>query len=255
MMDRVPKCRPAPPHSLSREPTRANPLSRGRGRGALKTASRGVPFVSSGHAITTSLAANRNRRARGRRQAPLDGLNAAGIAAAGDDAEVGACLREGCRVDMGLLGRLLEIADPLRALDERVEKETVRALAGLRCRFRSRDPDCGYGFALLAGLLARLRKGDRRRQNHQVCAGRIKAEPAVAKRTMGSTTVTGRDHRHGPAAAPILLPAPVNDGDRRYLPPSLDRSQIQGCSSLDRINVASSLPFAAAFWYHSHALP
>ena len=42
------------------------------------------------------------------RQAPLHRHDAAGIAAGGDEAEVGAGLRERVRIDVGLLGGLLD---------------------------------------------------------------------------------------------------------------------------------------------------
>src|SRR5215831_2455136 len=52
-------------------------------------------------------------------QAPLHRLHAAGIAAGGDDTEVGARLFERCEVNVGLLGRVLDIADLHGAMGER----------------------------------------------------------------------------------------------------------------------------------------
>jgi hypothetical protein len=46
-------------------------------------------------------------------QAPLHGLHAPGIAAGGDDAEVGAGLCERIRIDVRLFGRVLDITDLL----------------------------------------------------------------------------------------------------------------------------------------------
>jgi hypothetical protein len=86
-------------------------------------------------------AARRSRALAG--QAPLHRVRAAGIGAGGDDAEVGARLLERLRIDVGLFGRLLGIADLLRAISERVrdrgrDDATIAAGVGrYACRFDS----------------------------------------------------------------------------------------------------------------------
>ena len=52
-------------------------------------------------------------------QAPLHRLRAAGVGAAGDDAEIGARLFERLRIDMGLGGRLLDGASRCDSLPYR----------------------------------------------------------------------------------------------------------------------------------------
>ena len=64
---------------------------------------------------------------RSARQAPLHGLHAPGIAAAGDDAEIGACRSERLVVDVGLGGLLLDLGHPLGG--ERVLEKSLRTLA------------------------------------------------------------------------------------------------------------------------------
>src|SRR5215831_13886687 len=81
---------------------------------------------------------------RSARQAPLHGLHAAGIAAAGDDAEVGAGLPECLLIDVGLSGSILDDARRLGATCELLAKELLRALAALG---RLRDRGRGRGFA------------------------------------------------------------------------------------------------------------
>src|SRR5215472_4486159 len=76
-------------------------------------------------------------------QAPLHGLHAAGIGAAGDDAEVAARLRERLDVDVGLFGRFLDVGHPLGATSELLAKELLRALAALGWLREDR----GRGFA------------------------------------------------------------------------------------------------------------
>src|SRR5262245_5166986 len=94
-----------------------------------------------------SLAADRNRRSWGRGQRPLHRLHAAGIAAAGHDPEVGARLLQRRRIDVGLSGRLFEVADSLRAMRQLLAEEALRALAAVGC----------FVIALrLASVLARL---------------------------------------------------------------------------------------------------
>jgi len=66
------------------------------------------------------------------RQAPLHRLDAAGVGAAGDDAEVGARLLQRRRIDVGLAGGRLDAAHRLGAMGERVAEEALRALAGFR---------------------------------------------------------------------------------------------------------------------------
>src|SRR5262249_51940573 len=69
---------------------------------------------------------------RSARQAPLHRLHAAGIAAAGDDAEVAAGLPECLLIDVGLGGRLLDDARRLGATCELLPEEALRTLAGRR---------------------------------------------------------------------------------------------------------------------------
>jgi len=71
-------------------------------------------------------------------QRPLHGLHAAGNAAGGDDAEVGARLPERLLVNVGLGGRILDDARLLGATSELLAKELLRALAALGrlCRLR-----------------------------------------------------------------------------------------------------------------------
>src|SRR5262249_50502702 len=71
-------------------------------------------------------------------QAPLHRLHAAGIAAGGDDAEVGARLPERLLVNVGLGGRILDDARLLGATSELLPKELLRARAALGrlCRLR-----------------------------------------------------------------------------------------------------------------------
>ena len=76
-------------------------------------------------------------------------MRPAGIGAAGDDAEIGTRLFERMRIDVRLLGRLLEVAHLLGAVGERVQEEALRALPAFRlCRLRC--------FTLLARLLTRF---------------------------------------------------------------------------------------------------
>src|SRR6516225_8366993 len=64
-------------------------------------------------------------------------LDAAGIAAAGDDAEVAAGLPECLLIDVGLSGRLLDDARLHGATSELLAQELLRALAAVRlCRRR-----------------------------------------------------------------------------------------------------------------------
>ena len=72
--------------------------------------------------------ANRDENYGGRVFSCRD-LNAAGIAAAGDDAEVGARLPECLLIDVGLSGRLLDDARLLGATSELLAQELLRALA------------------------------------------------------------------------------------------------------------------------------
>src|SRR5215813_15637019 len=76
-------------------------------------------------------------------QRPLHGLHAAGIAAGGDDAEVGARLPERLLIDVGLSGRLLDDARRLGATCELLAQELLRALAALGWLREDR----GRGFA------------------------------------------------------------------------------------------------------------
>ena len=64
-------------------------------------------------------------------QAPLHGLRPAGIGAAGDDAEIGACLPERLLIDVGLGGSILDDARRLGATCELLAQELLRALAAL----------------------------------------------------------------------------------------------------------------------------
>src|SRR5262245_50905186 len=74
---------------------------------------------------------------RSARQAPLHRLHAPGIAAADDDAEVGARVFERARIDVGLFGLILDDARVLGATCELLPKELLRALAAFRlCRLR-----------------------------------------------------------------------------------------------------------------------
>jgi hypothetical protein len=52
------------------------------------------------------------------------------IGTAGDDAEVAARLLERMRIDVGLGGRLLDVADPLGAMGERVLEKLLH-IAGV----------------------------------------------------------------------------------------------------------------------------
>src|SRR5262249_44368610 len=63
-------------------------------------------------------------------QAPLHRHDAAGVAAAGDDAELGADRRERVRIDVSFFGRFLHVAGGLWTACERVLKKALRALAG-----------------------------------------------------------------------------------------------------------------------------
>src|SRR5262249_38883967 len=81
--------------------------------------------------------------ARSAGQAPRHGLHAAGIAAAGDEAEVAAGLPECLLIDVGLSGRLLDDARLLWATSELLAKEMQRALAALGWLREDR----GRGFA------------------------------------------------------------------------------------------------------------
>src|SRR5262249_1185834 len=76
-------------------------------------------------------------------QAPLHCLHAAGIATAGDDAEVAAGLPECLLIDVGLSGRLLDDARRLGATCELLAQEMQRALAALGWLREDR----GRGFA------------------------------------------------------------------------------------------------------------
>src|SRR5262249_42899029 len=92
---------------------------------------------------------------RSARQAPLHGLRPAGIGAAGDDAEIGACLPERLLIDVGLGGSILDDARRLGATSELLAKEMQRALAALGRLCRLRPPDRRRGLTrLLAGGLA-----------------------------------------------------------------------------------------------------
>ena len=64
-------------------------------------------------------------------QAPLHRLRPAGIGAAGDDAEIGACLPERLLIDVGLGGSILDDARRLGATCELLAQELLRALAAL----------------------------------------------------------------------------------------------------------------------------
>src|SRR5215831_1741859 len=66
---------------------------------------------------------------RSARQAPLHGLHAAGVAAAGDDAKISARLFERGWIDVGLGGRRLDHAHGLRPRCERVLEEALGTLA------------------------------------------------------------------------------------------------------------------------------
>src|SRR5262245_917203 len=77
-------------------------------------------------------------------QAPLHGLRPAGIGAAGDDAEIGACLPERLLIDVGLGGSILDDARRLGTTCELVPEEMLRALTALG-RLRDRR---GRGFTL-----------------------------------------------------------------------------------------------------------
>ena len=85
---------------------------------------------------------------RSARQAPLHRLRAAGIGAAGDDAEVGARPIQHRLADVGLDGRVLDGARRLGAMGELLPQEMLGALLALGRLCRRR--------ACLAGLLARL---------------------------------------------------------------------------------------------------
>ena len=52
-------------------------------------------------------------------QAPLHGVRAAGIGAAGDDAEVGARLFQRPQINVRLFGRILDVTRRCRCLSER----------------------------------------------------------------------------------------------------------------------------------------
>src|SRR5262252_8331381 len=68
-------------------------------------------------------------------QAPLQRLRPAGDGTARDDAELGARLAERVRINVRLLGRLLEIAHRLGAMGERVAEKPLSAFAAFRlCR-------------------------------------------------------------------------------------------------------------------------
>jgi hypothetical protein len=58
-------------------------------------------------------------------------VRAARVGAAGDDAELGAGLLERVRIDVGLGGRLLDVADSLRTAYELLAEEALRALAAV----------------------------------------------------------------------------------------------------------------------------
>src|SRR6516165_11172034 len=60
-------------------------------------------------------------------QAPLHRLHAAGVAAARDDAEVAARLRQRLDIDVGLLGRRLDVAHRPGTMGERVFEEALGA--------------------------------------------------------------------------------------------------------------------------------
>src|SRR5262245_11029694 len=66
---------------------------------------------------------------RSARQAPLHRLRAAGIGAAGDDAEVGAGLLQRRRIHVGFRGGCLDGGHRLEATCERVLEKLLRALA------------------------------------------------------------------------------------------------------------------------------
>ena len=61
---------------------------------------------------------------------PLHRHDAAGIAAGGDEAEVGAGLRERVRIDVGLFGGILDGAHLLGAMGERFPEEPLGAPRG-----------------------------------------------------------------------------------------------------------------------------
>src|SRR5262249_14495972 len=71
-------------------------------------------------------------------QAPLHRLDAAGIAAGADEAEIGPRLLQRVHVEVSLLGRLLDVGDWLRTAGELLAEEALRALAalGLFCQHR-----------------------------------------------------------------------------------------------------------------------
>ena len=87
--------------------------------------------------LGNSLRLKTGDRACSARQRPLYRLHASGIAAGSDDAEGGARLVQRLRIDVGLGGRLLEVAHLLGAMGERVAEKALCALAALRlCRLR-----------------------------------------------------------------------------------------------------------------------
>src|SRR5262249_58692745 len=90
------------------------------------------------------------------RQAPLHRLHAPGIAAAGDDAEIGARQFERYRLDVRFGGRLLDVGHLLRATGEPVPEELLSSLAavGFRRRRLGGFPrlSAGFGGEVLAGV-------------------------------------------------------------------------------------------------------
>src|SRR5262249_4523861 len=86
-------------------------------------------------------------------QGPLHGLHAAGIAAADNDAEIGARLPERLLVNVGLGGCILDDARRLGATCELLAQELLRARA--RSRGWRRPTCCGHGHGLAAGARAR----------------------------------------------------------------------------------------------------
>src|SRR5262245_20781832 len=91
------------------------------------------------------------------RQAPLHSLHAAGIGAAGDDAEVSARLFERLRIDVGFDGGFLEVADSLQTLRKLVAEKSLRALAAVG-GFIGCAPARLLAF-FLGNLLARVEDG------------------------------------------------------------------------------------------------